>query len=658
MAIANMSEVLVLGRKRDNLEVIRALQEAGVVQIDPLEGGELPRGVLAGAEAERKANLERQLARIESTLAAVDATEAQPDYAKYRNSNFEALLEEIGHKADVLSKERTELGAESAAIGSFGNLARALGDLSSGLGQSGRVSAIGLTLADDKDRERLETNLRAAGLTYELGSQPVARGSAAVLAVRSQDVGAARTALSRSGLAELRFPGRFEGMAYSDAASLMDQRSRTTPEEIQGINDGLERIKRDHAGTLSAARNELKDELARFDAVSASVAGKYGFALRGWIPKANHAHLEKALAPFKGQVIAQFSDAPEHHADHVPVKLENSPIVKPFERLLGILPLPAYGTFDPTWVLAICFPLFFGWIIGDVGLGLVSVFVGLLFRNMSNKGRNLKIDLFGANLGPQVLGDVSRLLFWMGASSMVFGIIFGEMFGTLGEYLGIFKFAGENKEAWITSPIHRVAPAATNLMILISLIPGVIQVLGGWILRAVIGARHRDTPHVLEGIGMFLALVGLLPWVAQFSLGWTFPEWLVWVQLGLIVFGVFVLGTLAKKTLIMALEIPTNFGNILSYLRLYAVGLSGAVLANLATDMGWSLGNSIGGPFGVIAAVLAATVTHLLFIAFTIIGHILTPLRLHYVEFFTKFGYYDHSGRAYRPLAKSSSNAA
>jgi V/A-type H+/Na+-transporting ATPase subunit I len=658
MAIANMSEVLVLGRKRDNLEVIRALQEAGVVQIDPLEASELPKGVLNPADAERKATLERQLARVESTLAAIDAVEAQPDFAKYRASNFDAMLEEVAHRADVLSKERTELNAELAAIGGFGSLARALGDLSSGLGKSGRVAAIGFTLTDAKDRERLETNLRAAGLTYEIGTQSVARGYAAVLAVRMQDAGVARTALSRSGLAELRFPGRFEGMAYSDAASLMDQRSRLAPEESQSATDGLERIKREHAGTLAAARGELKDELVRFDTVSASVAGKYGFALRGWVPKANHANLENALAPFKGQVIAQFSDAPEHHADHVPVKLENSPILKPFERLLGILPLPAYGTFDPTWVLAIFFPLFFGWIIGDVGYGLVSILVGLLFGNMARAGKNLKLDLFGANLGPGVLSDVSKLLFWMGGASIIFGFVFGEMFGTFGEYIGLFKFAGETENALITAPIHRVASSATGIMLFISLMPGIIQVLGGWLLRAYLGAKHHDTPHLLEGAGMFLAVGGMLPWVLQFALGWSFPGWVIWVQLAVIVFGVFVLGTIAKKTMVMGIELLTNFSNLLSYLRLYAVGLSGAVLANLASDTGWALGNQLGGPVGVVAAILAASVAHLLFIAFTIIGHILTPLRLHYVEFFTKFGYYDHNGRAYRPLAKTSGQAA
>ena len=102
----------------------------------------------------------------------------------------------------------------------------------------------------------------------------------------------------------------------------------------------------------------------------------------------------------------------------------------------------------------------------------------------------------------------------------------------------------------------------------------------------------------------------------------------------------------------MVLELPTNFGNVLSYLRLYAVGLSGAVLANLATDTAYSLGSGMNNIVGFILAIIAASFIHLLFIAFTIIGHILTPLRLHYVEFFTKFGYYDHNGLAYRPLAK------
>jgi V/A-type H+-transporting ATPase subunit I len=88
------------------------------------------------------------------------------------------------------------------------------------------------------------------------------------------------------------------------------------------------------------------------------------------------------------------------------------------------------------------------------------------------------------------------------------------------------------------------------------------------------------------------------------------------------------------------------------------VGLSGAVLANYATDTAYALGSGMNNIIGLVLAVIAGSFIHLVFIAFTIIGHILTPLRLHYVEFFTKFGYYDHNGRAYRPLAKLSGSKA
>ncbi len=654
MAIAEMSEILILGRKRDNLEVIRALQDAAVVQIDPLEDSQIPKGVLLGADAERKAKLERMLARTESALAAMGASDTLPDPSKLRGIELEPLLEEVGKRSDVLALEKSELSQELSAIGSFQSTARVLGELAAGLGKSGRLVAIGFTVSDNKELEKLKAALTEAKINFELGHQPSGKTSAAVLAVRAQDAAVARSAVSRAGLAELRFPGRFEGLAYSEAAALMEQRAKTSPEEMQGILQSIEGLKAQHASTLAAARVELKDELARFEAVSSSVAGKYGFALRGWIPKANHAQLEQALTPLKGQVIYQFSDAPHHHADHVPVKLVNNSFVKPFEMLIGVVPLPAYGTFDPSWVLAICFPLFFGWIIGDIGLGAISVVVSFWLAAQSKAGKTLNIDLFGAKLAPQVLANISHILLWMGISSMIFGVVFGEMFGTLGEHIGLFKFAGETQSALITAPIHRVSPEAASIMILISLIPGVLQVLGGWFLRAQLGFKHNDKPHLFEGIGMFLGVVGLLPWVGQFALGWTMPSWMILVQLGLIIFGVFVLGTIAKKTLIMGIEMVSNFSNLLSYLRLYAVGLSGAALANFATDAGWSWGNSQGNILGIVGGIVIATILHLAFIALTIIGHMLTPLRLHLVEFFTKFGYYDHAGRAYRPLAKIS----
>jgi V/A-type H+-transporting ATPase subunit I len=705
--IAPMSEVYILGRKRDSLEVVRALQDVGIVQLDPIEPGDLPKAVLTGADAERKANLERMLARTESALAAMDAVNAEPDGSRVRGTDTEAFLEDVGHRADVLSKERTDLAAELGAIGTFGSLARALGELSSNLGRSGRVVTLGFSFADD-DRARLEGALKDLGLTYTLGHSPVGRSNVGVLAVRTQDAASARAALSRAGLAEVRFPGAFERLTYGEAASRMEMRSRTAPEELQGITEGLEKLKREHAGTLAAIRLNLRDELARLDAVGSSVAGKYGFALRGWIPTDHTAQLESALAPLKGQVVYQFAAAPEHHANHVPVKLVNNPVFRPFELLLGMFAPPAYGTFDPTWVLALFFPLFFGFVIGDVGLGLISLAVALFLRSKANRNENLDLGPLGIRVPPKPLRNVSTVLTWMAVWSIVFGFLYGEVFGTLGENLGWFhvvkaerevngvktkvavssletpaKAEGETKayeyefleDGRFPSALHareyheerhhgipivlpRVKSEFANWMLILALIPGIFQVLYGWLIRTRLGMVHNDRKHLFEGLGMFLGLVGIILFAYKYRNPGAPTE--LYYAAGVFLVAMVVCAVLVMRENVitggmMFIELLSNSGNMLSYLRLYAVGLSSAILANLATDTAWNLGAAVGsGVVGIFLGIIAATFIHTLAIVFTIIGHVLQPLRLHYAEFFTKFGYYEESGRRYQPFARVS----
>ena len=99
----------------------------------------------------------------------------------------------------------------------------------------------------------------------------------------------------------------------------------------------------------------------------------------------------------------------------------------------------------------------------------------------------------------------------------------------------------------------------------------------------------------------------------------------------------------------MLIELVSNGGAILSYLRLFAVGLSAAIVANLATDLGWAIGGTL--PIiGPLLGIVVGLAVHLIAMALTIIGHTLQPLRLHYVEFFTKFGFYDENGRPYKPF--------
>jgi V/A-type H+-transporting ATPase subunit I len=100
---------------------------------------------------------------------------------------------------------------------------------------------------------------------------------------------------------------------------------------------------------------------------------------------------------------------------------------------------------------------------------------------------------------------------------------------------------------------------------------------------------------------------------------------------------------------LMLVELISNSGNILSYLRLFAVGLSAALVAALATNLGFAVSGTL--PIiGPILGIVVALLVHLIALALTMIGHTLQPLRLQYVEFFTKFGFYEASGRPYQPF--------
>jgi V/A-type H+-transporting ATPase subunit I len=152
--------------------------------------------------------------------------------------------------------------------------------------------------------------------------------------------------------------------------------------------------------------------------------------------------------------------------------------------------------------------------------------------------------------------------------------------------------------------------------------------------------------HVYEGIGMFAGLTGIVVFAAAFLNDALTPVTLGIAGAGMAIF--LVCAVLAKMPL-MVVEIISNSGHILSYLRLFAVGLAAALVANLATDLGFGIAGILP-VLGPILGIVVALFVHLLAMALTIIGHTLQPLRLQYVEFFTKFGFYDESGRPYTPF--------
>ena len=649
--IAEMTSVLIVGRNRDALEVTRALQNVGVVQFDPLESKDLPRGALNAVDAERRAVLERLVARAESIVAALGG--ATPTSGRQANrpplpTNREEYLNELGRRVDVLSAERETLEGEIEAVGAYGRVTRELAALAGTLGASGRLSALPVLLSADEDPARLRAQLDE-GLPgrFAVGVRALdAKTGVAVLAVRRSDEGAARAAVSRAGLAELRLPGRFAGHSLVDAARLVDERNRTAPEELQGVHEELSRLRQEHFDAVNVLRLELRDELSRYITLEAAGKGRYGFALRGWLPVDSRPALEAALKPLASQLVYAFEAPDPHHSGPVPVKLKNNAFVRPFELFLGIFAPPGYGTFDPTWVIATFFPIFFGFVIGDVGFGVLFLVLAYWMSNLAKARRTLNISFMSMRVPPVTERALSIILTHMGAWSIVFGVIYGELFGTLGEHLHLFRTAHEGGLIPILLP--RLDTSTAGVMMLLALAPGIFQVLYGWYVRFSLGVKHQDRRHIFEGLGMFIGLVGLIIMAYAYRNPGS-PVWLYYI--GGVCLVAFAVCVVLSGVYMMFIEILSNGGNILSYLRLYAVGLSSAVLAQLSTDLGWSLGGHLG-ILGILIGIIVGLLVHVFAITFTIIGHVLQPLRLHYAEFFTKFGFFESSGRPYRPFAR------
>lgn len=118
------------------------------------------------------------------------------------------------------------------------------------------------------------------------------------------------------------------------------------------------------------------------------------------------------------------------------------------------------------------------------------------------------------------------------------------------------------------------------------------------------------------------------------------------------------------KRFLWLLESTSGFGHILSHARLMAFGLAAAALATAANQLGPEMVREFGRQFpslgfvftgfvGRVVGVLITVVFQTLFLAFTILGHMIQPARLHWVELFTKFKYHEETGRAYRPFQRS-----
>lgn len=644
--IAPMEKLVLAGPRSRSRALLQSLQQAGVVHLETLRTEALSEYRLSPEEREELRRWEGVAAGAEHTLALLGQ---EPEPARPFPEGLpeaEKALKPIQAHAEGLTRQKQELEEEIALAATYLEPLEKLSSMAQGLDKSPFLRVLPFLLAE-KELPLVEEALRKAlEDRYLLVHEPYGKGLAALLVVHRKEVEAAKAALSRAGLAELKLPGRFSELSLSQAARLLKERSEKAPKELSEVRQALFKLAGEALSTLKSLWTRAKDEVARLKALEELASGRYGFALLGYVPVKAKARVEEALARHKEEVVYAFEPVDEHHeVDRVPVALDNPPWVKPFELLVSFLNTPKYGTLDPTPVVPIFFPFWFGLIVGDIGYALLFLLLGRWLSGYAKRNETLAIDLFALKLKPEVIRKLVYILNWMVFWTVVWGLVYGEFFGTFLEHLGVF--GTPEHPGLIPILIHRINTAETaNLLILLSVAFGVVMVFYGLLLRAYLGLKHHHMAHFWEGVGYLGGLTGILALAASY-LGNLQAGWLsLLMYLG---FGVFLLSVLMSRIWLMIPEIFTQAGHILSHIRIYAVGAAGGILAGLLTDVGFALADRLG-LLGALLGIGVAGVLHLLILLLTTLGHMLQPIRLIWVEFFTKFGFYEENGRPYRPF--------
>jgi len=368
------------------------------------------------------------------------------------------------------------------------------------------------------------------------------------------------------------------------------------------------------------------------------------FLLSGWIQASRVERLKKTLEEKYPEIEIVVSSPGK--GEKVPVVLENRKAVQPFEVVTDLYGRPIYGGIDPTPYLALFFALFFGLCVTDAGYGIVLVILSWLAL------KKLKMGPTGRRF--------FRLISYGGFASIFWGAVTGGWFGDIIDRLP----AGFNSLKGMKEAVVAFDPTKNPLFFLVLAVAlGFIQVGTGVTIRLFREIKEKDWQNALFREMPALGIQASLPLLIAIYLFKVLPSLPILVIMSI---GLFSLSSLT----IFYYQWTTNRGvlfklfwclfgwygvvagnslaDILSYLRLFALGLTSCLLASAINEI---LGLISGIPYvGLLLVIVLFVLAHLFNMVINAFGGYVHTSRLQYLEFFMKF--FEGGGEVFKPFAE------
>ena len=609
-----MTRVRIAGPRAQLDRALVVLQDVGVVHLvkPAIEGPAAPptngevkhlRRILSDAETA----LRLLGARLDTATPAREPADLPAEALRAGRARRKA--EKLARATAALEDERTLLRRYAEFFKAFEAL------LGEELGwPDGHAFYVVLRAGAADAADRLRASLEAAvGGEMELLARPLPSGETAVLLLASSEAAPkVGQLLSASRVQELPAPKGLGETNVLRALPALKERLRTIPEELDALEVERAALRDEHGGPLAELAVWLHDRLLLLEAWRQAHAGKHLFVMEGWVPEMElDALTERAAKELGDEVVVEaVTTEPWSRAD-APVALKNPPLFQPFELVTRTLPLPKYGTIDPTPFVAVFFPMFFGLMLGDVGYGALLGVLALVLGLRSKPKTALR--------------SVSLVAGACAAFAVIFGFVFGELFGPTGrDLLGMHPLGFDREEAIL--PFLGLAVALGVVHVGLGL---VLAVVSSWRL----GERRQAMGRGVAALMVALTVSAILAALKVLPPGWFTP----FAIAVLVAFPLLI----ALEGIVAVIELLSAFGHMLSYARIMALGTASLMLAVVANKMVGALGS-------VVVGALFALLFHTVNFAIGLFSPTIHALRLHYVEFFGKF--FSPGGTAYRPF--------
>jgi V/A-type H+-transporting ATPase subunit I len=650
MAVDRMRKVSIITFRNLREDLLKELQKLGNVHFKELDAKNLPEEYLfmeKECQLEESGFIEHK-AIVESTLKALKPfypkkklTQKRPILTYEECCDYlynEGILEihkkvkEIANRNDEFTQEISRIKTENAQLNPYTFLEFAPSDLKS----FQEVTGVLLSMRSENIqwKEKLEEAFEEVYLEL-LGK------------IKQEDIYLLMVDKKRW--------GELESYLYENGITIVDLSLDLIPAKRISANlrrlEEIEKLReecKDQLRVLSTeydkilieqdalqivmARNKVKDYFLRSESV---------LYMEGWVPQEEEEALREVLSAACHEDYFMESEEVAEDETEVPIKLKNAGFFKPFESITAMYSLPKYNEIDPTSIMAVFYFIFFGMMVGDTGYGLVLALgcLGILkFIDLNEKMRN-SIKLF----------------FYLGISVILCGFIYGSFFG-------ITFFAPIPVEGGGFKPILDTQSDIV-IMLVLSLVIGVIHIFTGLIMKGMNCYKQKDFFGIFSdsilwmltlasGILLLLTGAGIIKGMNPKIFGFIFAACLVGLaatqgresksiggKIGGGLYGVY--------------GLTSYIGDIVSYTRIVALGLSGAYIAFSFNLMSGLIPGTIG---RLIFGGLIAVFGQVLNFGLSLLGAYVHSSRLQYVEFFGKF--FDGGGKVYRPFATESDNVS